>query len=83
MTEGDRGGFERKLMCSYLVDAGNRADLVDLVEEDDAGLGAVHVVVGVLGGRESRVRVRDSPNSNQNNNSALKSPLFTLHHAFM
>ena len=30
------------------MDAGNRADLVDLVQEDDAGLRAVHVVVGVL-----------------------------------
>ena len=39
---------ENECVCSYLMDAGNRADLVDLVQEDDAGLRAVHVVVGVL-----------------------------------
>ena len=30
------------------MDAGDRADLVDLVQEDDAGLRAVHVEIGVL-----------------------------------
>ena len=30
------------------MDAGDGSDLVDLVEEDDSGLRAVHVVVGVL-----------------------------------
>ena len=69
---------ENECVCSYLMDAGNRADLVDLVQEDDAGLRAVHVVVGVLDVRESRVRVRDSRNSSQNNNCALKSPLSAL-----
>ena len=35
-------------MLSYLMDARDGADLVDLVEEDDSGLGAVDVVVCVL-----------------------------------
>ena len=39
--------------ASYLMDAGDRADLVDLVQEDDAGLRAVHVVVGVLRKKKS------------------------------
>ena len=36
------------MMLIYLMDARNGADLVDLVEEDDSGLGAVDVVVCVL-----------------------------------
>ena len=38
------------------MDAWDRADLVDLVQEDDAGLRAVHVEIGVLNGRKNEER---------------------------
>ena len=40
--------FMSSSSASFLMDSGDCADLVDLVQEDDASLRAVHVVVGVL-----------------------------------